>query len=110
MNQLLKIDYKTLYVSAGSELADKGREISHHFQTHGTPIMIGGGVLAHTILGVHWNDSTGDIRFLILDPHYTGSEDLTIIQRKGWCGWKKPDFWDAKSFYNLCMPQRPNVF
>lgn len=110
LNQLLNVDYKTLFVSSGAELADKGRELSHHFQTHGTPIMVGGGQLAHTILGVQWNDSTGDIKFLILDPHYTGSEDLSVIQKKGWCGWKAPSFWDSKNFYNLCMPQRPNVF
>ena len=44
----------------------------------------GGGVLAHTILGVDWSDKSGDIKFLILDPHYTGGEDLKIIQDKVW--------------------------
>jgi len=42
----------------------------------------GGGVLAHTILGVDWNEATGYVKFLILDPHYTGTEDLRIIQDK----------------------------
>jgi Peptidase family C78 len=42
----------------------------------------GGGVLAHTILGVDWNEDTGDVKFLILDPHYTGGEDLKVIQDK----------------------------
>ena len=42
----------------------------------------GGGVLAHTILGVDWNEATGDVKFLILDPHYTGADDLRIIQDK----------------------------
>lgn len=42
----------------------------------------GGGVLAHTILGVAWNEITGQIKFLILDPHYTGSEDLQVILEK----------------------------
>ena len=45
-------------------------------------LSIGGGVLAHTILGVDFNDVTGDIKFLILDPHYTGGEDLKTIQDK----------------------------
>ena len=45
-------------------------------------VIAGGGVLAHTILGVDFNDITGDIRFLILDPHYTGAEDLKTIQDK----------------------------
>lgn len=43
---------------------------------------LGGGVLAHTILGVDWNEATGDTKFLILDPHYTGGENLKIIQDK----------------------------
>lgn len=44
--------------------------------------VVGGGVLAHTILGVAWSESTGQIRYLILDPHYTGSEDLQVIAEK----------------------------
>lgn len=46
------------------------------------PPPTGGGVLAHTILGVLWSETTGDIRFLILDPHYTGGEDLQVITDK----------------------------
>lgn len=42
----------------------------------------GGGVLAHTILGVDFNEVTGDVKFLILDPHYTGAEDLKVILEK----------------------------
>ena len=42
----------------------------------------GGGVLAHTILGVAWSETTGQIRYLILDPHYTGAEDLQVISDK----------------------------
>lgn len=45
--------------------------------------MVGGGVLAYTLLGVDWNEATGDVAFLILDPHYTGGEDLRKIQ-SGW--------------------------
>jgi len=37
--------------------------------------MIGGGVLAYTLLGVYFNENTGDCAFLILDPHYTGGRD-----------------------------------
>ncbi|VEN57237.1 unnamed protein product [Callosobruchus maculatus] len=68
---------------------------------------LGGGVLAHTILGVDYNPETGSIYFLILDPHYTGSEDLHTIQSKGWCGWKPVSFWQKDSYYNLCLPQVP---
>ncbi|KAF5897415.1 ufm1-specific protease 2, partial [Clarias magur] len=82
LSQLLGVTSKILFVSRGSELASKGRELANHFQTEGTPIMIGGGVLAHTILGVAWSETSGQIRFLILDPHYTGGEDLQTISDK----------------------------
>ncbi|XP_051993730.1 ufm1-specific protease 2 [Xyrauchen texanus] len=109
LNQLQGVTSKIMFVSQGSELATKGRELANHFQTEGTPVMIGGGVLAHTILGVAWSENTGQIRFLILDPHYTGGEDLQTIVDKGWCGWKGPEFWDQNAFYNLCLPQRPKT-
>ncbi|KAK5865843.1 hypothetical protein PBY51_020082 [Eleginops maclovinus] len=109
LNQLLEVTSKIMFVSQGSELASKGRELANHFLTEGTPIMIGGGVLAHTILGVAWSETTGQIRYLILDPHYTGAENLQVITDKGWCGWKGPDFWDQTAYYNLCLPQRPKV-
>ncbi|XP_062933508.1 ufm1-specific protease 2 isoform X2 [Cynocephalus volans] len=109
LNQLIGITSKILFVSQGSEMASQGRELVNHFQSEGTPIMIGGGVLAHTILGVAWNEITGQIKFLILDPHYTGAEDLQVILEKGWCGWKGPDFWNKDAYYNLCLPQRPNI-
>uniref|UniRef100_A0A8D0D7J2 Ufm1-specific protease 2 n=1 Tax=Sander lucioperca TaxID=283035 RepID=A0A8D0D7J2_SANLU len=109
LNQLLGVTSKIMFVSQGSDLASKGRELANHFLTEGTPIMIGGGVLAHTILGVAWSETTGQIRYLILDPHYTGAEDLQVITDKGWCGWKGPDFWDQTAYYNLCLPQRPKV-
>lgn len=109
LNQLLGVTSKIMFVSQGSDLASKGRELANHFLTEGTPVMIGGGVLAHTILGVAWSETTGQIRYLILDPHYTGGEDLQVITDKGWCGWKGPEFWDQTAYYNLCLPQRPKT-
>ncbi|XP_071545056.1 ufm1-specific protease 2 [Panulirus ornatus] len=108
LDNLYNISCKFIFVGSGAELINKGRELSMHFEVHGTPIMIGGGVLAHTIIGVDWNAQSGDMSFLVLDPHYTGSEDLGTIQNKGWCGWKGPNFWDPAAFYNLCLPQRPS--
>eukprot|EP00066_Takifugu_rubripes_P010507 XP_003978397.1 PREDICTED: ufm1-specific protease 2 [Takifugu rubripes] len=109
LSHLLGVTSKIMFVSRGSDLGSKGRELANHFLTEGTPIMIGGGVLAHTILGVAWSETTGDIRYLILDPHYTGAEDLQVIAEKRWCGWKGPNFWDQTAYYNLCLPQRPKA-
>jgi len=79
--------------------------------------MIGGGELAFTLLGVDFNDRTGEIRFLIMDPHYTGSDDLSMIRPK-WVGWKSADsltHLGTKLFhkdvsYNMCFPQRLSCF
>jgi hypothetical protein len=110
LNELFGITSKMMFVSAGSEMSSKGRELISHFQTQGTPVMIGGGVLAHTIIGVAFDDKQGDTKFLILDPHFTGEEDLSVIQKKGWCSWKPSSFWEKNSFYNMCLPQAANEF
>lgn len=95
-------------VKSGAELAGMGRMLLRHFETQGTPVMMGGGELAYTLLGVHFNDQTGDIRFLILDPHYTGSDDnMKDIVGKKWCGWHAADKFVKDAFYNLCLPRRP---
>jgi hypothetical protein len=36
-----EVQSKFLSVSTGDEMASKGRELAHHFQTNGTPVMIG---------------------------------------------------------------------
>ena len=67
------------------------------------------------------NTDTGDVRYLVLDPHYTGRDQvgdppypatvpttLQISQALGpGCEWKKESFWKATDFYNLIMPQIP---
>ncbi|XP_057547986.1 probable Ufm1-specific protease isoform X1 [Amaranthus tricolor] len=115
LDKLLGVTCKVMNVRSGAELPEKCRELAMHFENQGTPIMIGGGVLAYTLLGVDYNDASGDCAFLILDPHYTGSEDLKKIINGGWCGWKKAidskgkSFFLADKFYNLLLPQRPNM-
>ena len=63
-------------------MSEQVRTLIAHFKREGSPIMIGGGVLAHTILGVDFNESTGDSMLLVLDPHYTGVDDIKVIQDK----------------------------
>ena len=75
----------------------------------------GGGVLAYTLLGVDYNVASGDCAFLILDPHYTGTDELKKVVNGGWCGWKRAvdskgkHFFLHDKFYNLLLPQRPNM-
>ncbi len=60
----------------------QAEDLIEHFNTQGTPIMIGGGVYAHTILGVAYDEPTDKCSWLILDPHYTGTEDIKTIISK----------------------------
>lgn len=80
--------------------------------------MIGGNNLAFTMLGVEFNEETRDIRYLILDPHYTGSDDIKSITGKisqmiGYkakaCGWRDKSLFLPNVFYSLCLPQRPEL-
>ncbi|OIT04818.1 PREDICTED: probable Ufm1-specific protease [Nicotiana attenuata] len=115
LDKLIGVSCKIINVRSGAELPEKCRELALHFENQGTPVMIGGGVLAYTLLGVDYNDATGDCAFLILDPHYTGNDDIKKIVNGGWCGWKKAvdskgkHFFLHDKFYNLLLPQRPNM-
>lgn len=43
--------------------------------------MFGGGLYAYTLLGIDYNEE--DCRFLILDPHYVGNDNIKSIIEKG---------------------------
>ena len=114
LNQHLGVDSKYLFVPSGAQLPGKARELAKHFDTHGTPVMMGGGALAFTILGVAWNQKTGAAQFLILDPHYVGKDEAELVCKKevrleGYraipCGWRDAAGFDSGSFYNCCLPQ-----
>ena len=115
LDDYLNISSKIITVNRGSEIPSYARELAVHFRTQGTPVMIGGGVLAYTLLGVHFDEESGDCAFLILDPHYTGGESLGAIHKGTWVAWKRPGDSAAAggplfvndSFYNFLCPQRP---
>ena len=112
------VTWKNIMLRSGSEMKARASELAAHFSEEGTPVMIGGANLAFTLLGIDWNAETGDVKFLILDPHYTGNDDLkTIVEKatlmEGYrataCGWRTPESFSKDSFYNLCLPLRPRV-
>lgn len=115
LQQELGLDYRVLSVSSGTLMPTKVREIAAHFQTEGTPISIGGGVLAYTLLGVEWIPETGEAAFLILDPHYTGADEMGPVLGGKWVAWKQlgqkaaagGPLFRKDAFYNLLCPFRP---
>ncbi|ETP02044.1 hypothetical protein F441_20798 [Phytophthora nicotianae CJ01A1] len=118
LDELFGVTFRSLSVSSGAQLPDVARELLYHFETQGTPVMMGGGQLAFTLLGVDYDPDAGVCAFLTLDPHYSGDEDLATIQHQtvaleGYkavpCSWRKTTTFAKNSFYNLCLPQRPSV-
>lgn len=71
--------------------------------------LLGGGSYAYTILGIDYDVRMGKCQFLVLDPHYTGKEDINQILKNGWCAWKPMNFWTKKCFFNLLLPINPEV-
>ena len=81
---------------------------------------LGGGQLAHTILGVDYNPRLGHCQYLVLDPHYNGGDNIdgenmnyieffiSEILSGGWCAWKPATFWSKKDFYNLLLVVNPS--
>ena len=109
LQQMYGVQSRILSAQSGSDVAGLARDIADHFEENGSPIMVGGGVLAYTIIGLDWNKETGNVMFLILDPHYTGPDNPQNIKAGGWCAWKKPSLFKKEYFYNLCMPIKPSV-
>ncbi|KAE9361200.1 hypothetical protein PF008_g1266 [Phytophthora fragariae] len=118
LDELFGVTFRSLSVSSGAQLPDVARELIYHFETQGTPVMMGGGQLAFTLLGVDYDPDAGVCAFLTLDPHYTGDEDLAAIQHQtvtleGYkavpCSWRKTTTFAKNSFYNFCLPQRPSA-
>ncbi|GJQ13896.1 hypothetical protein GpartN1_g5687.t1 [Galdieria partita] len=111
LQHYLGVESKILFVSSGAQIDNYARQIMQHFELESTPVMIGGGVLAYTLLGIEYNESTGKVQYLILDPHYMGEDHMEVIIHKNGCSWKDSNIFHKDAFYNLCMPMRPkNVF
>ena len=112
LDTCLGVQYKILFLPNGAELPSHARALAAHFESEGTPIMMGAGQYAYTLLGVDWNESTGDVRFLVLDPHYVGRDTMDEVQKRSkvaGVAWRDSLFFDQTSFYNLCLPLKPTA-
>jgi len=116
VEHLLGVTAKIVFLSSGKDMPSATHQLCEHFRIEGTPVMIGGGALAFTLLGVAHDENTGSTKWLILDPHYSGCDDLSNIQTKSYmlegyraipCSWRGLDAFSGRSSYNLYLPQRP---
>eukprot|EP00667_Euglena_gracilis_P021275 EG_transcript_23276 len=110
LNHLLGVECQQEHVATAADLESRGRLLLHHFRTHGTPVMVGGGAYAYTILGAQYHPGTGQLSLLILDPHYVGPDDPAAVVAGQGCGWRSPKrFLRGDCFYNLCLPRVPHA-
>ncbi|KAI3390057.1 hypothetical protein SNEBB_002171 [Seison nebaliae] len=106
LTHYLKNDFifRILHLPSPVMFMKNARGIIKHFNENGPPIMVGGNRLAHTILGMRLNVDNGQIDYLILDPHYKGNDVISEVVKNKGVRWVKQDFWNAQSFYNICIP------
>jgi hypothetical protein len=104
------VDCNMLYCQDAEDMVSQAPALLTHLRNAGTPVMMGCGQYAYTLIGLCYNSNKGEAAFLIADPHYTGADELKTILNKGWVGWKNIDFFKKSSdgsFINLCLPQAP---
>eukprot|EP00929_Paragymnodinium_shiwhaense_P015306 TRINITY_DN123379_c0_g1_i1.p1 TRINITY_DN123379_c0_g1~~TRINITY_DN123379_c0_g1_i1.p1 ORF type:complete len:569 (-),score=53.32 TRINITY_DN123379_c0_g1_i1:62-1768(-) len=110
LNDYLGLDSRVLFCHDADDMAVNAAQILGHLRNVGTPVMMGVGQKAFTCVGLCHDPPSGKVAFLIVDPHYTGVDDLGTILSKGWVGWKKLEFFAKEaqgSFINICMPTAP---
>lgn len=111
LQDYLGVECRLEFCQDVDDMANKVPSFLQHFAIQGTPIMMGVGQKAFTMVGLCYDSASGEVGFLIVDPHYTGSDELKKILDKGWVGWKKLDFFrkEADGFINCCLPQVPQA-
>lgn len=110
LQDYLGIDCRQIFCHDVDDMASNAPLLLEHLQIQGTPVMMGVGQKAFTLVGLCQDSSTGEVAFLIVDPHYTGADDITAIVQKGWVGWKNLAFFRkeaGRGFINVCLPLVP---
>lgn len=79
-------------------------DVQQHLVEQGSPVMVGAGDFAYTIIGV--SSESGSI--LVLDPHFNGADSQNALS-KGYIGWmnvEKLFRWTkiSSGFINICLP------
>ncbi|KAK7790406.1 hypothetical protein R5R35_010758 [Gryllus longicercus] len=104
LNTLYDIDCKILHVPHGSELFNFTGKLYNHFQTYGSPIMMGGDEdnSSKGIMGIAC--CRGEEHLLVVDPHFVGKIVLSSsLLPSRWIRWEPVSKFHS-GFYNLVLP------
>ena len=109
LDELYDIQCRILHASGGFDSIVRLVEQLHgHFEKSGSPVMIGGDkdAAAKMLIGVAYcKEFPARSFFLIVNPHYVGSDHISLVIQDGHVQWKKlEDIFDNESFYNFCLP------
>lgn len=110
LQDYLGVECRMLHCHDAADMARQVPQILKHFEQEGTPIMMGAGEYAYTLVGLCSDSASAEVGFMIVDPHYTGADTLKSILQKGWVGWKNLEFFEKTTnggFINLCLPMVP---
>ena len=108
LQKLFEVECAVLHAANGGDVAALLPALRRHFATFGSPIMFGGGAYAYTLLGVAEDPvDSSKSRFLILDPHYKGADELKLVTtpKNKAVYWTGAEHFKPQSFYNFCCPQ-----
>ena len=111
LHKLIGIDCQILSFNSGSVVVNNLPKIKQHFETVKTPVMIGGSVLAWTLLGIAMDEEMPqNSKFLILDPHYKGKDEFKLVtnQKNKAVYWADAKIFKGDAFYNFCCPLLKN--
>ena len=110
VDKVFDIPSKIIHIPKGKDITKNLPAIRSHFESLGSPIMMGGDQDASSkgVFGVTSSRNGKDF-LLIVDPHYYGKDlgDFNQLYKDGWVQWKPVDEFMHSSFYNLCLPQCP---
>ncbi|OII76832.1 hypothetical protein cand_024070 [Cryptosporidium andersoni] len=104
----LGIRCKIMYFHNIDEFIQKYDILINHFEIISSPIIISIGNYSYILVGIRtFQNIQNNVEYLILDPHYKGDDNIDIIIRRGWVGWKTPNFFKSNSkdkFVNILLP------
>lgn len=95
---------KIVHISKGCDIKQYMEELKEHFQSVGSPIMMGGETdnSSKGIMGVRLKDPA----LLVVDPHCAQKVVSPCnLQEMGFVKWMPLNKLHADSFYNLCLPK-----